>query len=157
IDTTIGLVSLLLAYLVYARVEVLRRQRDYTLAFALGFSGLVNLFAATTQGVSSVPLGRGAVWATMLGRLVVALLFAAAALTPHDRRKERVEGPTFVGGLALAFLALLCFVAVVSRWLPWSADLAVSLTDASKALFVGPSLLLLAQGAVAVSYSIAGW
>ena len=157
IDTTIGLVSLLLAYLVYGRVEVFHRQRDYTLAFALGFGGLVNLFAATTQGVSSVPLGRGAVWATMIGRLAVALLFAAAALTPSARRKERVDGPAFIGALAVAFLALVGIVAVVSRWLPWSADLAVSPTDASKALFVGPSLLLVAQGAVAVSYSIAGW
>ena len=157
IDTTIGLVSLLVAYLVYGRVEVLHRQRDYTLAFALGLGGLVNLFAAVTQGVSSVPLGRGAVWPTMFGRLVVALLFAAAALTPSSRRKEGVDGPTFVGALVLAFLAMLGIVAVFSRWLPWSADLAISPTEASKALFVGPSLLLVAQGAVAVCYTIAGW
>ena len=62
IDTTIGLVSLLLAYLVYGRVQVLGRQRDYVLAFALGFGGVVNLFAAVTQGVSSMPLGRFEVW-----------------------------------------------------------------------------------------------
>ena len=68
-----------------------------------------------------------------------------------------MDGPTFVGALALAFLAMLGIVAVVSRWLPWSADLAISPTEASKALFVGPSLLLFAQGAVAVCYSIAGW
>src|SRR3954463_725576 len=34
IDTTIGFVSLLLAYLVYGRAVVLGRQRDYVLAFA---------------------------------------------------------------------------------------------------------------------------
>src|SRR5205807_3773018 len=42
IDTTIGLVSLLLAYLVYGRVQAFGRQRDAILAVALGFSGIVN-------------------------------------------------------------------------------------------------------------------
>jgi hypothetical protein len=35
--------------------------------------------------------------------------------------------------------------------------LAVSPTDASKPLFVGPSLLLIAPGLVAVVYTVAGW
>src|SRR5689334_14286788 len=35
IDTAVGLTSLLLAYLVYGRVQALGRQRDVTLAFAL--------------------------------------------------------------------------------------------------------------------------
>ena len=46
--------------------------------------------AATTQGVSSVPLGRSPVWGTTIGSLVVALLFAAAALTPkHAAHRAR--------------------------------------------------------------------
>src|SRR5205085_3819133 len=82
IDTTIGLASLLLAYLVYGRVEALGRQRDAVLAFALGFGGIVNVFAAVTQGISSAPLGRFAVWTLTIGRLPVAVLFAAAASAP---------------------------------------------------------------------------
>src|SRR5262245_59908599 len=58
IDTAIGLTSLLLAYLVYGPVQALGRQRDVTLAFALGFGGLVNIFSAVTQGVHNEPLGR---------------------------------------------------------------------------------------------------
>src|SRR4029078_12262812 len=46
IDTTIGLGSLLVAYLSYNRAQALGRQRDYVLVFALGFGGFVNLLAA---------------------------------------------------------------------------------------------------------------
>src|SRR5207244_10779229 len=99
IDTTIGLVSLLLAYLVYSRAQALGRQRDYMLVFALGFGGFVNLFAALTQGVASVPLGRAEVWTTMIGRLDVALLFAAAAWAPDIRLQRLTTAPRFFVGL----------------------------------------------------------
>jgi signal transduction histidine kinase len=156
-DTTVGLISLLLAYLVFQRVEVSQRERDYELAFALGFSGLVNLFSAITQGVSSIPLSRGVVWMTTSGRLLVAVMFAVAALTPESRRQQ-VDRPLRLAiGMVLAFAALMLAVALLSLWLPWSADLAVSPTDASKPLFVGPALLLVAQAAIAVCYAIAGW
>ena len=157
IDTTIGLVSLLLAYLVYSRARALGRQRDYMLVFALGFGGLVNLIAAVIQGVSSMPLGRAEVWTTTIGRLDVALLFAAAALTPDVRLQRIISVPKFVLGVATAFVLLMAAVAVASTRLPWSPDLAVSPRDASKPLFVGPSLLLVAQGVIAVAYTVAGW
>jgi signal transduction histidine kinase len=156
-DTTVGLISLLLAYLVFERVEVLQRESDYELAFALGFSGLVNIFSAITQGVSSIPLSRGVVWMTTIARLLVAVMFAVAALTP-ERRRQHFERPwRWVVGMVLAFAALMLAVALLSSSLPWSADLAVSPTDASKPLFVGPTLLLLAQAAIAVLFAIAGW
>jgi signal transduction histidine kinase len=157
IDTTIGLVSLLLAYLVYNRARALARPRDYVLVFALGFGGFVNLIAAITQGISSVPLGRAEVWTTTIGRLDVALLFAVAALTPDVKLERVVSVQKFVLGLAIAFALLLAVVAMASTRLPWSTDLAVSPTDASKPLFVGPSLLLFAQGAIAVAYTVAGF
>jgi signal transduction histidine kinase len=157
IDTTIGLVSLLLAYLVYSRAQALGRQRDYMLVFALGFGGFVNLFAAITQGIASMPLGRAEVWTTMIGRLDVALLFAAAALTPDIRIQGSDSVPKFVLGLAIAFVSLMAVVAFASTRLPWSDELAVSPRIASKPLFVGPSLLLVAQGLVAVAYTVAGW
>ena len=74
IDTTIGLVSVLLAYLVHSRARAMGAGRDYVLVFALGFGGLVNLIAAFTQGISSMPLGRAEVWTAMIGRLDVALV-----------------------------------------------------------------------------------
>jgi signal transduction histidine kinase len=157
IDTTIGLVSLLVAYLVHSRARVLGRQRDYMLVFALGFSGFVNLIAAVIQGVSSMPLGRAEVWTTTIGSLDVALLFAAAALIPDVRLQRIVSVRKFVFALATAFVLLMVAVAVASTRLPWSPDLAISPRDASKPLFVGPSLLLIAQGVIAVAYSVAGW
>jgi signal transduction histidine kinase len=157
IDTTIGLVSLLLAYLVYNRAQVLGRQRDFVLVFALGLGGFVNLIAAISQGISSMPLGRGEVWTTTIGRLAVALLFAAAALSPDVRLKRIVSVEKFVLGLAVVSTLLLVVVVVAATRLPWSTDLAVSPTDASKPLFVGPSLLLLAQGVIAVAYTVAGF
>jgi signal transduction histidine kinase len=157
IDTTIGLVSLLLAYLVYCRARALERQRDYMLVFALGFSGFVNLIAAIIQGISSMPLGRAEVWTTTIGLLDVALLFMAAALIPDVRLERIVSVEKFLLGLAIAFVLLLGVVAVASTRLPWSTDLAVSPRDASKPLFVGPSLLMVAQGVIAVAYSVAGW
>lgn len=157
IDTTIGLVSFLLAFLVYSRAQVIGRPRDYVLVFALGFGGFVNLIAAIAQGVSSAPLGRAEVWTTTIGRLDVALLFAVAALTPDVRLERIVSVQKFVLGLAIAFALLLAVVAAASTRLPWSTDLAVSPTDASKPLFVGPSLLLVAQGVIAVAYTVAGF
>jgi signal transduction histidine kinase len=158
IDTTIGLVSLLVAYLVYGRFEALQRRRDYLLAFALGLGGLVSLFAATTQGVNPAPLGRAEVWTTMVGRLLVAILFAVAALTSDDKIERGGSPAKFAGGLTIAFAALMGVAYAASyEFLPWSSDLAVSPRDASKPLFVGPSLLLVAQAAVAVAFAIAGW
>jgi signal transduction histidine kinase len=157
IDTTIGLGSLLLAYLVHSRAQALRHQRDYLLVFALGFGGFVNLIAAIAQGVSSEPLGRAEVWTTTIGRLDVALLFAAAAVTPDIRLQRIVSVQKFVLGLATAFALLLAVVAFASTRLPWSTELSVSPTNATKPLFVGPSLLLVAQGVIALAYTIAGF
>jgi signal transduction histidine kinase len=157
IDTTIGLVSLLLACLVYSRAQVLGRPRDYMLLFALGFGGFVNLFAALTQGISAMPLGRAAVWTTTIGRLDVALLFAAAALAPDSRIERPASVAKFLTGLAIAFVSLMVVVGIASTRLPWSADLAISPESAAKPLFVGPSLLLVIQGVTAVAYAVAGW
>ncbi len=155
LDTTIGLASLLLAYLVYGRVQALGRQRDAVLAFALGFSGSVNVFAAVTQGISSEPLGRFAVWTTTIGRLLVALLFAAAASARTAPIRQPARVPKFALGVAAAFVALLAVVAVASSHLPWSTELAISPKDASKPLFVGPALLLVAQVLILLAYSAA--
>ena len=157
IDTAIGLVSLLLAYLVYGRVQALGRQRDSVLAFALGFGGIVNLFAAVTQGVSSAPPGRFAVWTPTIGRLLVAVLFAAAAVMPAARLRHQVRFSTLAVEVTVPFLALMAIVGVVSAHLPWSPELAISPKDASKPLFVGPGLLLVAQVLILVAYSAAAW
>lgn len=157
IDTTIGLVSLLLAYLVYGRVQALGRQRDSVLAFALGFGGIVNLFAAITQGISSAPPGRFAVWTPTIGRLLVAVLFAVAAVMPASRLQRPVRFSTLALAVVAPFLALMAIVGVASVHLPWSPELATSPTDASKPLFVGPGLLILAQVLILVAYSGAAW
>jgi signal transduction histidine kinase len=157
IDTTIGLVSLLLAYLVYGRVQALGRQRDSVLAFALGFGGIVNLFAAVTQGISSGPPGRFAVWTPTIGRLLVAALFAAAAVMPAAPLRREVRFSRLAVAVAVPFLALMAVVGIASAELPWSAELSRSPTDASKPLFVGPGLLLLTQVLILVAYSAAAW
>jgi hypothetical protein len=51
LESAIGLVSVLVAYLVYGRVRTHGRLRDLVLAFALGFTAVVHLFAAISQGV----------------------------------------------------------------------------------------------------------
>ena len=157
IDTTIGLVSLLLAYLVYGRVQALGRQRDSVLAFALGFGGIVNLFAAMTQGISAAAPSRFVVWTPTIGRLLVAVLFAAAALMPAARLRRQVPFSTLALAVALPFLALMAIVGVASDHLPWSMALTSSPTDASKPLFVGPGLLLAVQVLILVAYSAAAW
>jgi hypothetical protein len=139
IDTTIGLVSLLLAYLVYGRVQAFGRQRDSILAFALGFGGIVNLFAAVTQGISSAPPSRFAMWTPTIGRLIVGMPFAAAAVMPAARLTRKLRLPTLALATVVPFLALMTIVGVSSVHLPWSTDLASSPTDASKPLFVGRS------------------
>jgi len=157
IDTTIGLICFLLAYLVYGRVQVLWRERDALLVFALGFSGVVSLFTAVTQSISSRPLGRFAVWTPTFGRLLVACLFAASAMASAEPIRHRVRIEWFTIAVIGGFLALMGFVAFQASHLPWSTDLSVAPTDATKPLFVGPTLMVLTQGLVLVAYSIAAW
>ena len=157
LESAIGLVSVLVAYLVYGRVRTFGRLRDLVLAFALGFSAVLHLFVAISQGVSSGPPDRLEVWTITFGRLLAAVLFAAAALVPADVGARGARVTRFVFGVAIAFYALVAVVAVTALRLPWAEDLAISPTDASKPLFVGPSLLLVLAALVPVAYSVAGW
>lgn len=157
IDTAIGLASFLLAYLVYGRVQALGRLRDSVLAFALGFGGVVNLFAAVTQGVSAKPPGPFAVWTPTIGRVFVAGLFVTAAVMPAAPLKRPVRFSTLALSVAVPFVALMAFGGVASVHLPWSLELAKSPTDATKPVFVGPGLLLAAEVLIVVAYSAAAW
>jgi signal transduction histidine kinase len=155
IDTTIGLVSLLLAYLVYGRVQALGRQRDSVLAFALGLAGFVNLFAAVTQGISSGPPDRFAVWVPTIGRLLVAVLFATAALMPAAPVRSEMSFWTLATAITIPFLGLMAIVGILSDQLPWSTELSRSPTDTTKPIFVGPGLLILAQLMILIAFVLA--
>ena len=157
VQTAIALVSLLVAYLVYGRVRTFGRWRDLVLAFALGFSGAVHLFAAIAQGTSLGPPDRLEVWTITFGRWFVALLFAAAALVPPERSSSATATTRFVFGVAVAFYALIAVIAITALHLPWSEEFSDSPTDATKPLFVGPSLLLIIEAMVPIAYSVAGW
>jgi signal transduction histidine kinase len=152
IDTAVALSSLLLAYLVYGRVEALMRRRDLVLAFALGFLGLVNLFGAMNDAAANEPPSRFGVWTPTIGNLFVALLFAAAAgTTPRPIVRTRV--PLFVLGVATAFVGLMALVAFASSGMPWSPDLTVPPDDATKPAFVGPAAFLAAHVGTLLAYS----
>ena len=155
IDTTIGLVSLLLAYLVYGRVQALGRQRDSVLAFALGLAGFVNLFAAVTQGVAAGPPDRFAVWVPTIGRLLVAVLFATAALMPAAPIRQEMGFWSLAVAISIPFLGLMAIVGILSDQLPWSSELSRSPTDTTKPIFVGPGLLILAQLLILISFVLA--
>jgi signal transduction histidine kinase len=157
IDTTVGLISVLLAYLVYGRVQVKHRQRDLVLAFALGLSAIVNLFSAITQGLTSAPLGRFAVWTPALGRLLVALLFVAAAFAKDEPLRRPIRNGSFTVWIAAVFGALVLGVASVSHHLPWSMELQNSPHRTPRPLFIGPWLLLVVQALVLIAYLLAGW
>jgi signal transduction histidine kinase len=156
IDTTIGLVSFLLAYLVFGRLQVLSRKRDYMLAYAFAFSGCVNLYAAMTQGISDELAGRAEVWTVLLGHLVVALLIAAAALTT-DTRTEPPDTARFSVYVMLGLITFVVLAALIAPHLPWSVAVPMSPIAASKPYFWGPRLLLLVQAVVAVAYALAAW
>jgi signal transduction histidine kinase len=156
LESAIGLVSVLVAYLVYGRVRTHGRLRDLVLAFALGFTAVVHLFAAISQGVSSGPPNRFEVWTITFGRLLGAILIAAAALVPTQVGIREARVARFLFGVAIAFYALVALVAITALHLPWSEDLADSPTDASTPLFVGPVLLLMLAALVPIAYSVAG-
>ena len=156
IDTTIAIVSFFLAYLVYGRLEALGRRRDYMLAYTFGFSGMVNLYAAINQGISADPLGQTEVWTTLIGHLVVAILIAAAALTPDSPTRRETDASRFTALVLVGFIGFVIVALLAAPHLPWSMELSVS-PDASKPLFVGPRLMLIAQATIAVAYAIAAW
>src|SRR5262245_59865511 len=122
LETSIALVSLLVAYLLYGRVRAFGRWRDLVLTFALMFGAAVHLYAAIDQGLSLGPADRLDVWTITFGRLLVALLFAAAALIPTERSGPPAAVPRFLFGVAIAFYALFAVVAVTALQLPWSEE-----------------------------------
>ena len=77
------------------------------LAFALGLAGVVNLFTALSQGISSEPPARFTVWTPTIGALLVAVLFAAAGVMPATGLRHQVRFFTLALEVAAPFLGLL--------------------------------------------------
>ncbi len=157
IDTSIGLISFTLAYLVHGRVRAFGRRRDEVLVAAFAVGGAVNLLAAVTHGVASSPPGRFAAWAPTIGNLVTASLLAFAAIVPAGRARRTQGVPVVALEIVGAFAIVTALLGALAAHLPWSPQLAFSPTDASKPVVVGPAALVLAQGLVLVAYSVAAW
>lgn len=87
LDTSVALVALLLAYLLYGRYLLQRRLSDLALATTLALSAVVNAgLAVAPQLAPDTPGGLTLLaWGPACGRLAVAAGFAAVALLPVEK------------------------------------------------------------------------
>jgi signal transduction histidine kinase len=108
--TAQALIALLCAYLLIGRLQRSAALDDLFLCAALAALFVANLCFATLPAVFGGDTSVFSTWSALLGRLVGAALFAAAALVPHRRLARRARTTLVV---AMTVTAALAAIAVV--------------------------------------------
>ena len=85
LETAAALIGLLAAYLVFGRFRRSGRLDDFMLCYSLSLLAFSNLFFAVIPAISSSGSDRFGTWARLVGQLLGAVLFAAAAVAPQRR------------------------------------------------------------------------
>ena len=106
LETTAGLVSLLVAYLLYGRFRMHRRLMDLAIVCSLAMLGAAHLgYQVLPPAISDAQHTAFAAWAAMISHLSAGVVFAAAAFAGDrtvERRQETVIAAVCVGLLAAA-------------------------------------------------------
>lgn len=157
IDTAVGMVALLLAYLLYGRYVLTGERSDWVLAGFLAVSGLANVvLSAVAHALSTTGDLTFASWAPVSGRLLAAFGFCVAAVGGS----RGVDDPRRRGGLlaldAVAATAVAAaVVAATARWLPNPIDPGLSPLASTRPVFVGSGLTVGVQSVTALLYAVA--
>ena len=152
LETTAALVSLLAAYLVLGRFWRSGRLDHVLLVGALGLIASTNLlFAAFPPALTGDRNGPFATWATALGHLVGAVLFAAASLAPERRlQRPRRAALLVAGGVAAGVGVIALTTVALGSHLP--AGIATPPEQSARPHLVGPPALLAIELATMLAF-----
>lgn len=156
LETSAGLVALVVAFLLRGRFLTSRSLQELMLAVGLGLVAVTNLLLAMLPPAFAIAeaeeLRR---WAAVSLRLIGTVTIAAAALVPAERRVVRRDaGRWGLGAVAAAAAGVLLLLLAVDT-LPAVVDPSVDLADAGRPLVVGHPLVLASQAVGAVTYAVA--
>ncbi len=117
--TTEALIALLAAFLVAGRYDRVRHLNDLVLSVALLLMALSNLLFAAAPAVFGSDTSRFSTWSALSGRLIGAIVFAAAALVPVVRvRAWRQWALTSAVAVTIVLAAIALTVAALGDSLP---------------------------------------
>jgi signal transduction histidine kinase len=146
IETAAALIGLLAAYLVLGRFERSGQLEDFVLSYSLAVLACSNLFFAALPSLVATGTDHFSTWARLLGQLVGALVFAAAAVVPRRRMRLR-RTPTILGALSLPVVlgAIAVVVALLSSSLPTGVELIPTPEASGRPRLDGSTAVLAAQ------------
>ena len=148
LETGAAVVGLLAGYLFVGRFRERRSLRELLVAAALLTFGATNLFylilPATLMGAES---GRFATWAPVGGRLLGALLLAAAAFAPHRIVPRTSRIPVALASASVAALVAVGVAAAITASLPVGLEAGVSADRSGIRLLDAHVALVVVQGA----------
>ena len=157
LETASALVALVAAFLVFGRLQRALRLDDLLLASGLGVLALTDFFFRAVPAVTGNRLDTFVTWSAISGRLLGAVLLAAAAFAPRRTFASRRQAVRIVGSTIVALVTVAAAAgAAVEAWHP--ANLVAVSAGAGSAehpnLHAQPAFLA-AQLAAAILYAIA--
>jgi signal transduction histidine kinase len=156
IDTAVGMVALLLAYLLYGRYTLTGDRSDWILAGFLAVSGLANVVLSAIAHAVSTGDRTFASWAPVSGRLLAAFGFCIVAFRPAtERESPRRRGWLLALDTVAATAVAAGVVAATLRWLPSPVDPGLSPLRSSRPVFVGAGLTVGVHTVTALLYAAA--
>lgn len=155
IDTTVGLVALLAAFLLHGRAKVSHSEFDWWLTISLGVAGVANLALAAVPAALSPADGQFATWAPAAARLVVAGGLCAASFSHPRARREDVSGRLAVAVVMAVVAAVAAVVAVAATHLPVPVDPSIDPSRSSRPFLAGHPLSFAVQAADMALYLVA--
>lgn len=156
LETTEGLIAMLVVYLLLERVRETRRLSDTLLVYALAVLGATNLLTTFGPALVGATAKGIATWGPLYTRFVGAAVLAVAALVPPTRRLGGMHVGRFVLGIAAASVALGLLVgALVSPLLPDLAETLRPREDLLRPYLAGQPLVHVTQLASAGFFGVA--
>ena len=146
IDTAGAVVCTLAAYLVLERLYRSALLADLLLFVALAVFAAANLFLSVVPALAGGDSGAVATWGVLGGRLIGAVLLAAAAFSGGRLlRAPRRRARAVLAGTALAVALLVVLVSALGDRLPAAIDRTLSPESSGRPRIVGNAVLLTGQ------------
>ena len=117
LETTEGLIGLLVVYLLTGRLRTSGRLPDVLLLYALTVLAVTNLVASIPTAVAGAARDTFTTWGPLWTRVIGAAVFAAAAFVPLTRR-VRLSTPLIAGGAVVTVIAGVLVAQLVEPLLP---------------------------------------
>jgi len=151
-----ALIALLAAYLVFGRFRASGRLDDLVLSCGLALVSGSSLFFSTLPAASGLDTGHFPTWASLLGRLLGALLLTCAAFCPYKRIDNPGRWALVFFGLAASLLTAIGLLVAFIAELPAGLDPAVSPPEAlARPQLHGHPIVLGVQLSMAALYAAA--